>query len=155
MKRPSLKWSVLIAIPHTPVQVGMCIFPVGVLVWAWTAEAQTHWIAPLIGSAILGFALMASFNSVRLPPNDRSRYLLTRVPQLQNFIVDQFAPYSAAAMAAASLMRSITGCILPIFSESLFLNLGYGWGGTVLACVSTVSALLKVLALVDGLRRER
>lgn len=36
-------------------------------------------------------------------------------------------------------MRSITGCILPIFSESLFLNLGYGWGGTVLACISIVS----------------
>ncbi|ORY84191.1 major facilitator superfamily domain-containing protein [Leucosporidium creatinivorum] len=113
-------------------QVGMCIFPLGVLMWAWTAEAQTHWIGPLIGSAILGFALMASFNS------------------LQNFIVDQFAPYSAAAMAAASLMRSITGCILPIFSESLFLNLGYGWGGTVLACIAVPAIPAPVLLWYYG-----
>lgn len=43
-------------------------------------------------------------------------------------------------MAAASLLRSVTGCILPIFSDSLFKNLGYGWGGTLLALVSIVSA---------------
>lgn len=100
----------------------MLIFPLGVLMWGWTAQAQAHWIAPLIGSAILGFALMSAFNS------------------LQNFIVDQFAPYSAAAMAAASLMRSVTGCVLPVFSDAMFLQLGYGWGGTLLACVSIVSA---------------
>ena len=39
-------------------------------------------------------------------------------------------------MAAASLLRSIVGCLLPTFADSLFLNLGYGWGGTVLALVS-------------------
>jgi DHA1 family multidrug resistance protein-like MFS transporter len=42
-------------------------------------------------------------------------------------------------MAAASLLRSITGCVLPIFAESLFRSLGYGWGGTLLALVSLVS----------------
>lgn len=44
-------------------------------------------------------------------------------------------------MAAASLLRSIAGCVLPLFADSLFLHLGYGWGGTVLALVSLVSLL--------------
>jgi hypothetical protein len=64
------------------------------------------------------------------------------VNSIQNWIVDAFFPYSAAAMAAATLLRSITGCILPIFSQALFINLDYGWGGTLLALVSLVSYVL-------------
>lgn len=63
---PSPRGSALTSDYPSLLQVGMCIFPLGVLMWAWTAQAQTHWILPLIGSAILGFALMSSFNSVRL-----------------------------------------------------------------------------------------
>ena len=44
-------------------QCGMLFFPVGMLIWAWTAQAQTHWTGPLIGSALLAFALMLAFNS--------------------------------------------------------------------------------------------
>lgn len=57
----------------------------------------------------------------------------------QNWIVDAFFPYSAAAMAAASLLRSISGCVLPIFADALFIKLGYGLGGTLLALISIVS----------------
>jgi len=39
-------------------------------------------------------------------------------------------------MAAASFLRSVTGCVLPIFGDTLFVNLGYGWGGTLLALVA-------------------
>ncbi|KAK4047220.1 hypothetical protein OIV83_005522 [Microbotryomycetes sp. JL201] len=99
-------------------QIGMLLFPMGIFVWAWTAQAQTHWIFPLLGSALLAFGLMLAFNSI------------------QNFVVDAFVPYSAAAMAAATLARSIAGCVLPIFSDNLFISLGYGVGGTILACVS-------------------
>ncbi|SCZ88164.1 BZ3500_MvSof-1268-A1-R1_Chr2-1g04232 [Microbotryum saponariae] len=30
-------------------------------------------------------------------------------------------------MAGATIVRSISGAILPVFSDSLFINLGYGW----------------------------
>ncbi|KAM0791662.1 hypothetical protein ACM66B_006098 [Microbotryomycetes sp. NB124-2] len=99
-------------------QIGMLLFPLGILLWAWTAQSRTHWIFPMLGSTLLAFGLMLAFNSI------------------QNFIVDAFFPYSAAAMAAATLARSIAGCVLPIFSDSLFIKLGYGFGGTILACVS-------------------
>ncbi|KAM0747748.1 MFS general substrate transporter [Meredithblackwellia eburnea MCA 4105] len=99
-------------------QLGMIVFPLGLLIWAWTAEAQTQWMGPMVGSAVFAWGLMMAFNSI------------------QNWIVDEFYPYSAAAMAAASLLRSTTGCVLPIFADNLFLKLGYGWGGTLLALVS-------------------
>lgn len=83
------------------------------------------------GSSIFSFGLMLTFNSI------------------QNWIVDAFQPYSAAAMAAASLARSITGCILPVFADAMFLNLGYGWGGTLLALVSVVR-VVRLFHLVNA-----
>lgn len=113
-------------------QFGMIVFPIGLVIWAWTAQAQTHWMGPMVGSAVFAYGLMMTFNSI------------------QNWIVDAFFPYSAAAMAAASLLRSVTGCILPIFSDSLFKNLGYGWGGTLLALVSIPAIPAPLLLFLFG-----
>lgn len=119
-------------------QAGMFIFPVGLLIWGWTAEAEVHWMGPIIGSAVFAYGLMLAFNSI------------------QNWLVDEFFPYSAAAMAAASFLRSTTGCILPIFADNLFLNLGYGWGGTLLALVSLPALPAPTLLFFYGpVLRER
>lgn len=99
----------------------MLVFPTGLLIWGWTAQAQAHWIGPVIGSAIFAFGLMLAFNAT------------------QNWIVDSFYPYSAAAMAAATIIRSFAGCVLPIFADSLLIKLDYGLGGTVLALISMLA----------------
>lgn len=101
-------------------QIGMVFLPVGLLIWAWTAQTHAFFFFPLMGTFILGFGLMLGFNSV------------------QNFLVDNFAPYSAAAMAVATLFRSIVGSILPIFAPVLFENLGWGVGGTALAAIASL-----------------
>jgi multidrug resistance protein len=36
---------------------GLCL-PVGLFIYGWTAKAHTHWIAPLIGTMIVGFGLL-------------------------------------------------------------------------------------------------
>ncbi|ORX36494.1 major facilitator superfamily domain-containing protein [Kockovaella imperatae] len=99
-------------------QTGMCLLPIGLLIFAWTAEARLHWIAPQIGQVITLLGLTLAFNSI------------------QNFIVDAFFPYSAAAIAAATACRSITACVLPEFTGEMFKKLGWGWGGTLLALVA-------------------
>jgi len=101
-------------------QLGMLFLPVGLLIWAWTAQSQSLFIYPLIGNALLGYGLMLAFNSI------------------QAFLVDNFFPYSAAAMAAASFFRSIIGAILPIVAPTMFRKLGWGWGGTVLALIASI-----------------
>ncbi|GAA5827948.1 hypothetical protein JCM11251_005660 [Rhodosporidiobolus azoricus] len=119
-------------------QIGMLIFPAGLLIWGWTAQNETHWMGPIVGMCIFAYGLMLCFNSV------------------QNFIVDAFFPYSAAAMAAATLLRSATGTVLPIFAPRMFLDLNYGWGGTLLALVTLPAVPAPfVLFLLGGRLRER
>jgi DHA1 family multidrug resistance protein-like MFS transporter len=43
----------------------MIICPIGMFILGWTADAQTHWIAPQIGTAILLFGLTLAFNSIQ------------------------------------------------------------------------------------------
>jgi hypothetical protein len=58
---------------------------------------------------------------------------------IQTFIVDAFAPDSAAGVAAANAVRAIVGCILPVFTAALFTNLGWGVGGTILGCLAAAA----------------
>lgn len=58
--------------------------PIGLFIFSWTANARVHWIAPQIGHVITCYGLMLAFTTI------------------QNFIVDTFFPYSAAAIAGAT-----------------------------------------------------
>ncbi|WVQ78741.1 hypothetical protein IAT38_000828 [Cryptococcus sp. DSM 104549] len=119
-------------------QTGMCIMPIGLFIFAWTAQAHTHWMGPCIGQAITAVGLMLAFNT------------------LQNFFVDAFSPYSAAAIAGATAARSIVACILPLFTRDMFVRLGWGWGGTLLACVALLGVPCPIIMFFFGQRlRER
>ncbi|WWD16614.1 hypothetical protein CI109_101042 [Kwoniella shandongensis] len=119
-------------------QIGMCTMPIGLLIFGWTANAQVHWIGPFIGQYIIGVGLMLAFNT------------------LQNFFVDAFYPYSAAAIAGATACRSIIACILPLFATDMFVKLGWGWGGTLLALVGVVGIPGPLIMFICGKRlRER
>jgi len=43
----------------------MFLMPVGLLIFAWTAQAEIHWIAPQIGMAFVAIGLMLAFNSIQ------------------------------------------------------------------------------------------
>jgi len=43
--------------------VGSVIVPVGLFLYGWTADKKVHWIAPIIGTALVGFGLFAIFVS--------------------------------------------------------------------------------------------
>jgi DHA1 family multidrug resistance protein-like MFS transporter len=74
----------------------MIIMPIGLLIFVgqpyppkahvkgWTVQAHTHWIGPQIGLLLVALGLMLPFNSI------------------QNFLIDAFTPYSAAAIASAT-----------------------------------------------------
>ncbi|GFZ42665.1 hypothetical protein JCM24511_00382 [Saitozyma sp. JCM 24511] len=119
-------------------QTGMCLMPIGLFIFGWTANAEVHWIAPQIGMCVVAIGLMLAFNSI------------------QNFIVDAFFPYSAAGIASATALRSVFACIIPIFAPDLFHNLGWGWGGSLLALVSLVAVPAPLVMFKYGKRlRER
>jgi hypothetical protein len=65
-------------------QLGMFIMPAGLFMYGWTAHAEVHWMAPMVAMALVSYGLMVAFSSI------------------QNFLVDAFFPYSAAAIAGAT-----------------------------------------------------
>jgi hypothetical protein len=52
------------------------------------------------------------------------------------YIVDTYPRYTASASSASTILRSLSAFAFPLFAPSLFENLGYGMGGTVIGCIS-------------------
>ncbi|CDU21990.1 related to multidrug resistant protein [Sporisorium scitamineum] len=100
--------------------VGMCILPLGLLLFGWSAANQTHFMVPLIGSFLVGCATILCFQTILV------------------YLVDAFVPYSASATACAVLIRSILAAVFPLCAEYMFEALGYGWSCTLLAGIGLV-----------------
>ncbi|KAL0252407.1 hypothetical protein I308_101798 [Cryptococcus tetragattii IND107] len=115
-------------------QIGMCIMPIGLFIFGWTAQAEVHWMGPFMGQAVMGIGLMLAFNTI------------------QNFFVDAFYPYSAAAVAGATAARSVVACIMPLFTTTMFVKLGWGWGGTLIACIAIVGIPAPMIMFFFGQR---
>src|SRR5690349_8243045 len=54
------------------------------------------------------------------------------------YIADAYTLHSASASAACAFLRSMCGFLFPLFVPALFGNLGYGWGGSVVAGAAVV-----------------
>ena len=89
--------------------VGMWIVPIGLIIFGWTAEKQVHWIVPLIGATIYAIGTLMTYICI------------------QNYLVDAFEQYSASALAATVVLRSIIACVLSTVGFQLYQRLGYAW----------------------------
>ncbi|KAF9448084.1 MFS polyamine transporter [Macrolepiota fuliginosa MF-IS2] len=97
---------------------GTIVLPVGLLLGGWAAQQRLHWIVTDIGTALVGVGVILNFQSI------------------QTYVLDTFTLHAASALAATSLLRSLAGFGFPLFAPSMYASLGYGKGGTVLACAS-------------------
>ncbi|KAJ3356518.1 hypothetical protein HDU83_000869 [Entophlyctis luteolus] len=93
------------------------IIPLSLLMYGWSAEKAVHWIVPDLGLAIFCGCVVLSFQSITL------------------YVVDTYAKYSASALAAVYLLRSVFGFGFPLFATELYDSLGYGWGNSLLAFI--------------------
>lgn len=112
--------------------IGMIILPLGLLVFGWTASARTHFMLPLVGSFLVGVGTILPFQSILV------------------YLVDAFIPYSASATACAVLVRCILAAVFPLFSEKLFLALGFGGGSSLLAGIAALAIPLPVVLFYRG-----
>lgn len=71
---------------------------------------------------------------------------------VQTYLVDSFTVYAASAIAANSVLRSILAALLPLAGLSMYENLGYGWGNSLLAFVALILSPVPVLFRVYGER---
>ncbi|KAF8576203.1 MFS general substrate transporter [Ramaria rubella] len=108
-----------------PMTAGMLFFPISLFWYGWSASRQ-------IATGIFGFGMFITFIVIPV------------------YLMEAFIPYSASALAAATLMRAITGAVFPLFGEQLFVRLGYGKGGTLLAVLALPAIPLPWLLYKKG-----
>ncbi|KAE8353838.1 major facilitator superfamily domain-containing protein [Aspergillus coremiiformis] len=89
------------------------------LFWlGWTATRSIHWIVPVLSGLLFGLGYQMIFIS-----------LLT-------YVTDAYQIYSASALAASVILRSILGALFPLAADPLYSALGVGWATSVLGFVS-------------------
>ncbi|KAJ5939032.1 hypothetical protein N7466_002166 [Penicillium verhagenii] len=100
----------------------------GLFIYGWTAYYQVHWMAPIIGTFIVGFG----------------SFFVVMPSQL--FLVDLFGSEAAAsALGANILLRSMFGAFLPLAGSHMYSTLNYGWGNTLLGFLALAFAPVPVL----------
>ncbi|KAJ7483888.1 multidrug resistance protein 4 [Mycena galericulata] len=92
------------------VVLGSLFVPIGLFWYGWSAAAKIHWIMPIIGTG----------------------YLPTQL-----YLVDTFT-FAASALSAASVFRSLFGCVFPLFGPPMFAALGIGGGNSLLGGLAIV-----------------
>jgi len=90
------------------------LLPITFFWYGWSAEKETHWIVPIIGT--LPFAI--GLNGIFVP--------------IQLYLVDSYTTYAASAVAVLTATRSLVGGLLPLAGQPLFESLGLGWGNSLL-----------------------
>ncbi|KAJ5788790.1 MFS general substrate transporter [Penicillium paradoxum] len=97
--------------------------PIGLVIYGWTAQYHVHWIVPLIGTFFIGVGFSSSMTSV------------------QTYLIGAFTAYSASALAANNVVRSLIGGVVPLSGPEMYGKLGLGWGNTMLALLALVFGL--------------
>jgi hypothetical protein len=64
---------------------------------------------------------------------------------ISTYIVDAFTMYSASALAANTILRSLFGAFLPLAGPALYEALGLGWGNSLLAFIAMAMIPIPVL----------
>ncbi|KAI5848516.1 benomyl/methotrexate resistance protein [Morchella snyderi] len=110
-----------------------CI-PVGLFWYGWAAQAETHWIVPIIGTTFVGIGILSTFMCVT------------------TYLVDAFTVYAASALAANTVLRSVLGGVLPLAGSRMYERLGLGWGNSLLAFIALAMCPMPVLFNMYGER---
>jgi MFS family permease len=116
---------------------GSVLLPAGLFIYGWTAQYKVHWIVPIIGMAVMGVGNMIIFLSISL------------------YLIDCYGIFSASALAANTVVRSIGGGVLPLAGLRMFSALGIGWGTSLLGFIAVAMIPIPILILRFGERLRR
>lgn len=71
---------------------------------------------------------------------------------LFNYIVDAYKIYSASALGATSIARSVFGVVLPFAARPMYERLGVGWACSLLGFLSLGMCLIPFVFIQFGAR---
>ncbi|KFH48645.1 putative transporter -like protein [Hapsidospora chrysogenum ATCC 11550] len=93
--------------------IPMCFF-----IYGWATYYKLHWMMPICATSLLGIGLNLSLMTIQV------------------YLVDTYTLYSASALAAATILRSLFGAFLPLAGPPLYDALGLGWGNSTLGFIA-------------------
>jgi MFS family permease len=102
---------------------GVFFTPIGFLLYGWAAQYHLFWIVVDIGVTLLSLGMQV-FDTT-----------------LHAYVMDAYPEHISSASAATQVLRSLLAFAFPLFSNSLYKSLGYGWGNSLLAFLSIGIAL--------------
>lgn len=126
--RPEDRLHLALILPST------LLVPTGLMLYGWMADKHVHWIAPMIGSGLMGCGMMGVFMCC------------------QTYLVDSYSQHAASVTAANAVLRSTLGAFLPLCGLQLYDALGLGWGNTLLGGIALVLAPVPIFLGVFGER---
>ncbi|CAK7900252.1 major facilitator superfamily multidrug transporter Nag4p [[Candida] anglica] len=117
-----------------PMMYACWTIPAGLFAFAWSSYARLSWAGPCFCGLACGFGFTGLYN----PAN--------------NYIVDSYQHYAASALAAKTLVRSLWGACVPLFTIQMYHRLGYEWASTLMAFISLACCAIPFLFYVYGAR---
>lgn len=107
-----------------PLFVTCWFIPTSLFWYGWTTDQKVQWMAPIIGTSLLGFGMLNAFTTVSI------------------YLVDAYTAYAASAVAATTVLRSLGGAFLPLAGGPMYASLGLAWGNSLLAFIALATCPL-------------
>jgi hypothetical protein len=104
----------------------------GLFWYAWTSDAQLHWIVPTIGLAFVGFGMF------------------TVVTAVSEYILDSYTKYAASAIAGCAFLENTFAAFLPLATQSMYTNLGFHWASSLLGFLALGLSFIPLVLMVYG-----
>ena len=117
-----------------PMMISCWFVPAGLFAFAWSSYEHVSWAGPSFSGMAVGFGFCSLYN----PAN--------------NYIVDSYQHYAASALAAKTLVRSLWGACVPLFTIQMYNRLGYQWATTLMAFISLACCLIPYMFYFYGAR---
>lgn len=113
------------------------LVPAGLFWYGWSLERHAFPVIPLVGLGVFGFGMMGIFQPVQI------------------YVVNTFGKQAASAMAAATVLRSLVGALLPLGGEKMYDTLGMGWGNSLLAFIALGLVPVPLVLMKYGARMRK
>lgn len=117
-----------------PMMIACWFVPIGLFSFAWSSYPRISWAGPCFSGFAAGFGFCFLYN----PAN--------------NYIVDSYQHYAASAIAAKTLVRSLWGACVPLFTIQMYHRLGYQWATSLMAFISLACCAIPYLFFIYGAR---
>lgn len=98
------------------------LIPVALFWFGWTASPPTHWAASISAGIPFGIGFVALFLGTNA------------------YLTDCYGRFSASALAANAVMRSLFSAGFPLFARQLYVKLGTPWASSLLGFIALAMA---------------